>query len=75
MTAQGSRDRNEAYVNFEAPAGLHRWPSLKNERRPDRTGPYLIVDATLNECISEFTVSHFACSVRPPLGTEPRSPY
>jgi hypothetical protein len=54
MSGQGSIDRNEAHVNFEAPAGLHKWPSVKNERRPDGTGPYLIVEATLDECISEF---------------------
>lgn len=54
MTRQGSIDRNEAHVNFEAPAGLHKWPSLRNERRTDGTEPYLITDATLGECIREF---------------------
>ena len=33
------------------------------------------MDATLNECVSELTVSQFACSVRLPLGTEQRSLY
>lgn len=54
MSRQGSIDRNEAHVDFEAPAGLHKWPSLRNERRTDGTGPYLIMDATLGECIREF---------------------
>jgi hypothetical protein len=39
MTRQGSIDRNETHVNFEAPGDLHKWPSLGNERRTDGTGP------------------------------------
>jgi len=38
-------DRNDARVNFEAPAGLYKWPSLKNERSTDGTAPYLVTDA------------------------------
>lgn len=49
-----SIDRNEAHVNFEAPASLRKWPSFKNERRSDGAGPYLIVDAALGECIRQF---------------------
>ena len=44
----------EAHVNFDAPAVLRKWPSLRNERRADGTGPYLLVDGTLAECIREF---------------------
>jgi hypothetical protein len=43
-----------AHVNFDAPAVLRKWPSLRNERRADGTGPYLLVDGTLDECIREF---------------------
>jgi hypothetical protein len=42
------------HVNFDAPAVLRKWPSLLNERRADGTGPYLLVDGTLDECIREF---------------------
>ena len=28
--------------------------ALHNERRPEGTGPYLLVDGTLEECIREF---------------------
>jgi len=35
-------------------AVLRKWPSLHNERRTEGTGPYLIVDGTLDECIREF---------------------
>ena len=45
---------NEPNVNFDAPAVLRKWPSLQNQRRTDGTGPYLVVDATLDECIREF---------------------
>ncbi len=41
-------------VNFDAPAVLRKWPSLSNERRTEGTGPYLLVDGTLDECIREF---------------------
>jgi hypothetical protein len=44
----------EAHVNFDAPAVLRKWPSLRNERRADGTSPYLLVDGTLDECIREF---------------------
>jgi hypothetical protein len=43
-----------AHVNFDAPAVLRKWPSLRNERRADGTGPYLLVDGTLDECLREF---------------------
>ncbi|MBR0963196.1 hypothetical protein JQ554_03685 [Bradyrhizobium diazoefficiens] len=40
-------------VDFGAPAVLHKWPSLANQRRPDRE-TYQISDGTLDECISAF---------------------
>ena len=43
-----------AHVNFDAPAVLRKWPSLRNERRTEGTGPYLLVDGTLDECMREF---------------------
>jgi hypothetical protein len=47
-------DSTEVHVNFDAPAVLRKWPSLHNERRTEGTGPYLLVDGTLDECIREF---------------------
>jgi hypothetical protein len=41
-------------VNFDAPAVLRKWPSVRNERRAEGTGPYLLVDGTLEECIREL---------------------
>jgi hypothetical protein len=45
---------NEAHVNFDAPAVLRKWPSLRNERRAEGFGPYLLVDGTLDECLREL---------------------
>jgi hypothetical protein len=47
-------DGNEAHVNFDAPAVLRKWPSVNNQRRAIATGPYLLLDGTLDECIREF---------------------
>jgi hypothetical protein len=52
--SEGSVDGGEAHVDFDAPAVLRKWPSYQGERRTDSTGPYLIVDATLDQCIREF---------------------
>ena len=45
---------NEPNVNFDAPAVLRKWPSLRNESRTEGDGPYLLVDGALDECIREF---------------------
>ena len=44
----------DPHVNFDAPAALRKWPSLNNQRRIEGTGPYLLLDGTLDECIREF---------------------
>jgi hypothetical protein len=38
-------------LNFAASATLHKWPSLGNRRREDRT-TYLVLEGTLDQCIS-----------------------
>jgi hypothetical protein len=43
-----------AHVNFDARAVLRKWPSLGNERRAAATGPYLLIDSTLDDCLQEF---------------------
>jgi hypothetical protein len=44
------------HIHFEAPAILRKWPSIKNERAStaDGSGPYLIIDSTLDDCIRQF---------------------
>jgi hypothetical protein len=51
-------------INFDAPAVLRKWPSLRNERRTEGTGPYLLVDGTLGECIREFMAKPTGCGFR-----------
>src|ERR1700730_6086801 len=48
--------REGTEIKFDAPAILRKWPSLKNERVTASPGgsPYLVLDATLDECIREF---------------------
>jgi hypothetical protein len=43
-----------SHVNFDAPAILRKWPSRRNQRYIEGTGPYLLVDGTLGECLREF---------------------
>ncbi len=40
-------------VNFGAMAVLHKWPSLANQRRPQRAS-YQVSEGTLDECICAF---------------------
>jgi hypothetical protein len=62
------------HVNFDAPAGLHKWPSFKNERRTDGSGPYLIVAATLGECVREFMARPSATRHLYEIQTAPQPP-
>ena len=43
-------------IDFDAPAILRKWPSLKGERITATEGaqPYLVVDGTLGDCIRQF---------------------
>jgi hypothetical protein len=72
--SEGSIDPNEAHINFDAPAGLRKWPSLKNERRTDGSGPYLIVAATFGECIQEFMARPAATRHLYEIQTVPQPP-
>jgi hypothetical protein len=54
---------DENHINFDAPATLRKWRSIKNERVSAADGgrPYLIVAGTLDDCIRRFMakpVSH-----------------
>jgi hypothetical protein len=43
-------------INFDAPASLRKWPSLKNERISAADGgrPYSTLDGSLDDCIRQF---------------------
>jgi hypothetical protein len=63
-----------AHVNFDALAVLRKWPSLRNERRTEGTGPYLLVDGTLDECIREFMAKPTALRHLYEMHTAPQPP-
>src|SRR5882724_7270232 len=42
------------HIDFDAPATLRKWPSVRNERVSTADRPYLILDGTLDECIRQF---------------------
>ena len=47
-------DYEQESVNFDRPALLRKWPSLGNQRRANGTGPCMLADGTLDDCIREF---------------------
>ncbi|PJG50751.1 hypothetical protein CVM73_34570 [Bradyrhizobium forestalis] len=71
----------DSKVDFAAHAVLHKWPSLANQRRPDRDS-YQVSEGTLDECISVFMAKPAATrhlyeirtAAQPPLVTEVLSP-
>ncbi|APG09448.1 MULTISPECIES: hypothetical protein [Bradyrhizobium] len=71
----------DSKVDFGAPATLHKWPSLANQRRPDRDS-YQVSEGTLDQCISAFmekpaTTRHLYeihTIAQPPLVTDILSP-
>ncbi len=71
----------DSKVDFGAPAALHKWPSLANQRRPDRDS-YQVSEGTLDQCISAFmekpaTTRHLYeihTIAQPPLVTDILSP-
>ena len=67
-------DHSETHINFDAPAVLRKWPSLRNERRTDSTGPYLVVDGTLDECIRELMAGPTSARHLYEIHTAPQPP-
>ena len=47
-------DGADAQIRFDVPAIVRKWPSLNNSRSDDSTGPYLVAEGTLDECIRHF---------------------
>jgi hypothetical protein len=63
-------------IDFNAPATLRKWPSLKNERVPKAWGgvPYLIEQGTLDECITLFMSKTPSQSHLYEIHTKPQPP-
>jgi hypothetical protein len=64
----------EAHVNFDAPAVLRKWPSLRSERRTEGTGPYLLVNGTLDECLRELMAKPASMRHLYEIHTSPQPP-
>lgn len=49
-------DHADFQIDFDAPASLRKWPSLKGQRLTGapHSGPYSLVDDTLDACIKQF---------------------
>ena len=68
----------DRHINFDAPAVLRKWPSLNNQRRAEGTGPYMLLEGTLDECLREFMAKpdptrhlyEIHTSPQPPLVTD-----
>jgi hypothetical protein len=65
---------NEVQLKFDVPAVLRKWPSLNNERRIDGTGPYLVIEGTLDECILEFMAKPESTRHLYEINTAPQPP-
>jgi len=64
----------DPHVNFNAPAVLRKWPSLNNQRRANSTGPYMLLNATLDECIKAFMARPEATRHLYEIQTAPQPP-
>jgi hypothetical protein len=67
------KDHSVGRVNFDKQAILRKWPSLRNERRTEGTGPYLLVDGTLDECLQEFMAKPASTRHLYEIHTSPKS--
>jgi hypothetical protein len=63
-----------APVNFDATAILRKWPSRNNQRYFEGTGPYLLVDGTLDECLREFMAKPASMRHLYEIHTSPQPP-
>src|SRR5712664_3085979 len=50
----GVHNGRQIHIDFDAPATLRKWSSIKSERASTADRPYLIVDGTLDDCIRQF---------------------
>jgi hypothetical protein len=67
-------ESTKSHVDFAAPAVLRKWPLLNNQRRTESTGPYLLVDGTLDDCIREFTAKPASMRHLYEIHTSPQPP-
>ncbi len=70
----GPIDGNETHVDFDKRAVLRKWPSLQNQRGTEGTGPYLLFDGTLGDCIREFMAKPASMRHLYEIHTSPQPP-
>jgi len=63
----------ELSIDFDAPAELRKWPSLDNQRRPDRR-TYTVTSGPLEQCIREFMAKPEATRHLYEIHTAPQPP-
>ncbi len=71
LSTSGASDQ----INFDAPATFLKWPSLGGQRRLDSTGPYSLLDGSLNECIREFLAKPTVTRHLYEIHTSPQVPF
>ena len=69
MTAQ------DIQINFDAPASLRKWASIRSERLSDVPCPYLVQDGTLEECIAELLLKPASQHHLYEVHTDPQEPW
>ena len=67
-------DLSASGINFDAPATFRKWPSLNGQRCADSSGPYLLLDGTLDECIRDFLAKPPAIRHLYEIHTSPQPP-
>jgi hypothetical protein len=45
---------DKIHIDFDAPATLRKWSSIKSQRAGTADRPYLIFEGTLDDCIRQF---------------------
>jgi hypothetical protein len=64
-------------IDFDAPATLRKWPSIRGERRNDasNSNPYFLQDGTLLECIEALLSKPASQHLLYEVYTDPQEPW
>jgi hypothetical protein len=62
-------------INFNAPASVMKWASIKSERLSDVPCPYLVQDGTLEECMAELLSKPVSQHHLYEVHTDPQEPW
>jgi hypothetical protein len=62
-------------INYDAPASLRKWASIRSERLSDAPFPYMVHDGTLEECIEELLLKPASQHHLYEVHTNPQEPW